>query len=72
MHFRCQILIPPVAVCAWQVYRVKDEITYSLKLEEYDAAKGGWSPFEASDVQMEFVMLDPFERITLNNTAGQY
>ena len=51
---------------------MKDEITYSLKLEEYDAAKGGWSPFEASDVQMEFVMLDPFERITLNNTAGQY
>ncbi|CAN0025574.1 unnamed protein product, partial [Discosporangium mesarthrocarpum] len=57
-----------------QVYRIKDNVTYSLVIEEYDVEKGGWGPFSAEDVQargcclllMEFVMLDPFERITLD------
>jgi len=50
-----------------QVYRIGETIDYSLKVEEYDADKGGWVPFAASDLQVEFVMLDPFERITLSN-----
>ncbi|CAM9800687.1 unnamed protein product, partial [Phaeothamnion confervicola] len=48
-----------------QVYRIKDLVTYSVTIEEYDAAHGGWRPYVADDVQMDFVMLDPFERITL-------
>eukprot|EP00611_Tribonema_gayanum_P029963 TRINITY_DN818_c0_g2_i1.p1 TRINITY_DN818_c0_g2~~TRINITY_DN818_c0_g2_i1.p1 ORF type:complete len:484 (-),score=177.26 TRINITY_DN818_c0_g2_i1:41-1492(-) len=53
-----------------QVYRIKDDITYSLVLEEYDADQGGWRPYAADDVQMEFVMLDAYERITLASDAA--
>ncbi|CAN0082568.1 unnamed protein product [Laminaria digitata] len=52
-----------------QVYRVKDNVTYSVVIEEFDAEKGGWGPYTADDVQMEFVMLDAYERITLEAGA---
>ncbi|CAM9734956.1 unnamed protein product [Hapterophycus canaliculatus] len=52
-----------------QVYRVKDNVTYSVIIEEYDAERGGWRPYAADDVQMEFVMLDAYERITLEPGA---
>ncbi|CAM9249999.1 unnamed protein product [Ascophyllum nodosum] len=56
-----------------QVYRIKDNVTYSVVLEEFDAEEGGWRPYTADDVQMEFVMLDAFERITLEAGAkGRY
>ncbi|TFJ86892.1 hypothetical protein NSK_001980 [Nannochloropsis salina CCMP1776] len=47
------------------VYRIKDDIIYSLVIEEYDADRGGWVPYQASDVQLEFVMLDPHIRTFL-------
>merc|ERR1711933_107927 len=46
------------------VYRIKDEISVSLKIEEWSAAKQKWLPFERSDVQVEFTMLDPHLRKT--------
>ncbi|CBJ28067.1 Oligosaccharyltransferase, OST48 subunit (or beta subunit) [Ectocarpus siliculosus] len=52
-----------------QVYRVKDNVTYSVVIEEFDSEKGGWRPYTAEDVQMEFVMLDAYERITLEPGA---
>lgn len=45
------------------VYRIKDEIVYSMIVEEY--SDGVWRPFTATDMQMEFVMLDPYIRKTM-------
>eukprot|EP00941_MAST-03F_sp_MAST-3F-sp1_P003062 g3062.t1 len=55
-----------------KVYRVKDNVKYSVYLEEYlhnlhGEGKGGWAPFVADDVQLEFVMLDPYVRTTLDH-----
>ena len=35
----------------------QDDIVYSMVIEEFDAEKGGWLPYKADDVQLEFVML---------------
>jgi len=45
------------------VYRIKDDIVYSILVEEY--CGGVWKPFAATDMQMEFVMLDPYVRKTM-------
>jgi oligosaccharyltransferase complex subunit beta len=45
------------------VYRIKDDIVYSMIVEEY--SNGNWKPFSANDLQMEFVMLDPHVRKTM-------
>jgi len=46
------------------VYRIKDEIVYSMVVEEYN--NGVWLPFSTNDMQLEFVMLDPHVRKTMN------
>lgn len=45
------------------VYRIKDEIVYSMIVEEF--VNNQWRPFNADDMQMEFVMLDAYVRKTL-------
>jgi len=45
------------------VYRIKDEIVYSMIVEEY--SEDSWRAFVADDMQMEFVMLDPHVRKTM-------
>lgn len=35
-----------------KVYRVKDNVTYSVVIEEFDSEKGGWRPYTAEDVQV--------------------
>lgn len=45
------------------VYRIKDEIVYSMIVEEN--VNGVWKPFVCHDMQMEFVMLDPHVRKTM-------
>jgi len=54
------------------VYRIKDEIVYSMVVEIYD--EGQWKPFVADDMQMEFVMLDPYIRKTMvvDPRTGKY
>ncbi|TDH73849.1 hypothetical protein CCR75_006284 [Bremia lactucae] len=47
------------------VYRVKDNLTYSMDLHELKS--GQWLPFKGNDVQLEFVMLDPHIRTTLTH-----
>ena len=37
------------------VYRIKDEIVYTMLVHEFD--DGEWKPFCAADMQMEFVMM---------------
>jgi len=44
-------------------YRIKDNITYTIEISEYDGDK--WAPYHASDVQLELIMLDPYIRTTL-------
>ena len=45
------------------VYRIKDEIVYKMIVEEYH--DNAWHPFSTNDMQMEFVMLDPYVRKTM-------
>eukprot|EP01099_Mayorella_cantabrigiensis_P000463 TRINITY_DN1213_c0_g1_i1.p1 TRINITY_DN1213_c0_g1~~TRINITY_DN1213_c0_g1_i1.p1 ORF type:complete len:477 (+),score=126.39 TRINITY_DN1213_c0_g1_i1:126-1433(+) len=44
-------------------YRIKDNITYSVEVEEFTGGK--WVPYVADDIQLEFVMLDPYVRLNL-------
>lgn len=45
------------------VYRIKDEIVYSMMVEELQGNE--WVPFVSTDMQMEFMMLDPYVRKTM-------
>jgi oligosaccharyltransferase complex subunit beta len=47
------------------VYRIKDELTYSLIVEEWKG--NSWIPFSADDMQLEFVMLDAHVRKTMQS-----
>ncbi|KAM7457302.1 hypothetical protein BLSTO_01945 [Blastocystis sp. subtype 1] len=49
------------------VYRIKDELYYSVNIQEFDGEE--WKPYAADDVQIEFVMLDPYVRKTLSYNA---
>lgn len=54
------------------VYRIKDDIVYSMIVEE--EKDGKWVPFVAPDMQMEFMMLDPYVRktMTVDFVTGRY
>lgn len=45
-------------------YRIKDDIEFYLEAEE-QTIDGKWKPYQASDLQLEFVRLDPFYRVNL-------
>jgi oligosaccharyltransferase complex subunit beta len=45
------------------VYRIKENIVYSMIVEEWNGNE--WKPFNADDMQMEFVMLDAHIRKTM-------
>ena len=47
------------------VYRAQDDLRYSVDILQWDGAKGKWTPYIADDVQLEFVMLDPYVRTTM-------
>ena len=51
-------------------YTIKDNVVYSIDIEEYRG--GRWVPFDGKDVQMEFVRIDPFVRLTLTNKKGHF
>lgn len=44
-------------------YRITDEVEYSIVIEEM--RNGKWEAFKGSDVQLEFVRIDPFVRVFL-------
>jgi len=48
-----------------KIYTIKDELKYSIVIEEL--VDGKWVPFKADDVQLEFIMLDPYIRINLKH-----
>jgi len=54
-------------------YRVEDEVEFSMDMEEWDGIERRWKPFIAKDVQLEFIMLDPYIRKNLSVTEkGSY
>lgn len=46
-----------VMIMMMQVYRVKDNVTYSVVIEEYDSEQGGWKPYTAEDVQVHYYQI---------------
>ncbi|KAL4714110.1 hypothetical protein ACJJTC_008464 [Scirpophaga incertulas] len=44
-------------------YTITDTVVYRIEIDELK--NGKWQPFEADDVQLEFVRIDPFIRTTL-------
>lgn len=51
-------------------YRIAEDLEYTVVLEEWDGTK--FVPFEASDVQVEFIMLDPYIRTSLKYANGKH
>jgi len=51
-------------------YTIKQECIYNIDIQEYK--NGKWIPYQASDVQMEFVRIDPFVRLNLKGTKGSF
>lgn len=45
-------------------YTIMDSVVYSIEIEKL--VNGKWQPYDAKDVQLEFVRIDPFVRITMN------
>jgi len=56
-HHRVGEVEPPL------MYRIRDDITYSVLIEEYNGQD--WVPFQSNNVQLEFTMLDPHVRVFL-------
>jgi oligosaccharyltransferase complex subunit beta len=55
-----------------KIYRIRDEVEYRLGLEIQDF-DGTWKPYQADDVQIEFAMLDPYQRRTFtHDNKGNY
>lgn len=57
-------------------YRVKDVLVFEARIVEWDGASREWRPFQADDVQIVFVMLNPWVRTRLrpdtSNETGLY
>ncbi|OTB01788.1 hypothetical protein M426DRAFT_323147 [Hypoxylon sp. CI-4A] len=54
-----------------KIYRIKNDVTYSISLSEYSWDK--YTPFtipESDDLQLEFSMLSPFQRLKLTPTIS--
>ena len=51
-------------------YTIMDEVVFSIEIEILKGNK--WIPFQANDVQLEFIRIDPFVRMPLENKNGKY
>ncbi|XP_037566689.1 dolichyl-diphosphooligosaccharide--protein glycosyltransferase 48 kDa subunit [Dermacentor silvarum] len=51
-------------------YTVMDDVVYSIEIEILKGDK--WVPFDASDLQLEFVRIDPFVRTKLQKKGQKY
>uniref|UniRef100_A0A6B2E705 Dolichyl-diphosphooligosaccharide--protein glycosyltransferase 48 kDa subunit n=1 Tax=Phlebotomus kandelakii TaxID=1109342 RepID=A0A6B2E705_9DIPT len=52
-------------------YTILEPVVYTIHIEKSN--NGAWEPFVASDVQLEFVRIDPFVRTTLKQVKpGEY
>lgn len=62
-HFKEGDSVPPAA------YTITEPVVYTIEIETL-AGDGKWQPFQANDVQLEFVRIDPFVRTTLKHIGG--
>uniref|UniRef100_A0A023GPG5 Dolichyl-diphosphooligosaccharide--protein glycosyltransferase 48 kDa subunit n=1 Tax=Amblyomma triste TaxID=251400 RepID=A0A023GPG5_AMBTT len=53
-----------------EAYTVMDDVVYSIEVEILKGDK--WVPFEANDLQLEFVRIDPFVRTKLQKKGQKY
>ncbi|CDO54515.1 similar to Saccharomyces cerevisiae YEL002C WBP1 Beta subunit of the oligosaccharyl transferase (OST) glycoprotein complex [Geotrichum candidum] len=51
------------------LYHVKENVKYTAALSEWDGER--WTPYVADDIQLEFVMLDPYYRLTFGAPVEQ-
>ena len=51
-------------------FRVKDHIDVAVDIQVWDGFKKHWLPFDIDDMQIEFVMLNPWVRTRLNYTGN--
>eukprot|EP01006_Ploeotia_vitrea_P041006 TRINITY_DN66477_c8_g16_i1.p1 TRINITY_DN66477_c8_g16~~TRINITY_DN66477_c8_g16_i1.p1 ORF type:complete len:334 (-),score=200.25 TRINITY_DN66477_c8_g16_i1:937-1938(-) len=51
-------------------YRINDQLHFSIVIEQLDAESGEWVPYVADNVQLEFVMLDPYYRVVLDHDGS--
>lgn len=59
--------------CSYQLFCVCFVQHFSIRIEEYDGDKRAWVPFTRDDVQLEFVMMDPYHRAAMSHdSAGVY
>lgn len=49
-------------------YTILEPVVYTIEIEQLN--DGQWKPFSANDVQLEFVRIDPFVRVTLISIGG--
>jgi len=64
-HHRVGESQPPVA------YTIMDDVVYSIDVERLSGNK--WVPYETNDLQLEFVRIDPFVRMTMKPVGnGRY
>jgi oligosaccharyltransferase complex subunit beta len=49
------------------IYRVKDELTVELLVQEWNGAQ--WVAYQASDLQLEFVRVDPYVRTAMKGSS---
>ncbi|XP_065565575.1 dolichyl-diphosphooligosaccharide--protein glycosyltransferase 48 kDa subunit-like [Artemia franciscana] len=49
-------------------YTISEDVVYSIEIEKLEGDK--WVPFNANDVQLEFVRIDPFVRTSLVKGPG--
>lgn len=52
-------------------YRVKDVVEFVMELQMWDGEKGEWVGWETDDLQVEFVMLNPWVRTRMHAVAGR-
>ena len=63
-HHKAGEVAPP------QEYTIMEDVDYAISIEEL--VDGKWQPFKGSDVQLEFVRIDPFVRVTLKNDGSEF
>ncbi|XP_011164882.1 dolichyl-diphosphooligosaccharide--protein glycosyltransferase 48 kDa subunit [Solenopsis invicta] len=64
-HHRIGETQPPAA------YTIMDNVVYSIEVERL--SDGKWVPYETNDLQLEFVRIDPFVRMTMKPVGnGRY
>ena len=51
-------------------YTITDDVEYSIDIEEL--IDGQWKPLDATDVQMEFIRIDPFVRTVLKRNGKHF